>query len=152
MKFVSGISTVIFDISLTDCEPRISSKACNLIKERRECLTSVDDRDMFKDSICGWAFGKPFSSGNRCEPVKWLESQGLKRDQDFFDCKNGKLYSLKILYHGIDGKFSRTTVPWQRSDNVSFQMVRAVGRKLIRVKLVRQRAEKENATKREQVY
>ena len=43
-------------------------------------------------------------------------------------------------------------VPWQRSENDSFQMVRAVGRKLIRVKLVRQRAEKENATKTEQVY
>ena len=101
LAYSSCMPATVMTSPLTDCEPRTSSKACNLIKERRECLTSIDDRDEFKDAICGWAFGKPFSSGNRCEPVKWLEGQGLKRDQDFLDCKNG----IAIFSN-------ETSIPW----------------------------------------
>jgi len=57
---------------------------CNEIKDRRECLTSMDGRDYAADGIylrgqhCVWCNGKPCSgdNNNKCEPQKWLDKVG----------------------------------------------------------------------------
>ena len=71
----------------TDCKPRHLHQMCYKIKDRKSCLTSMDIRPKYMRGPCGWCLGKPCSgnTGNRCEPIHYLQSF-LKLGDDYEDC------------------------------------------------------------------
>merc|ERR1711915_1129679 len=57
-----------------ECKPRSDRKSCNSIKDRKECLTAVENRQGWEDSPCVWCLTDhcgPYKTA--CEVQKYWE-------------------------------------------------------------------------------
>ena len=62
-------------------------KPCYEIKNRKECLTSLDPRSNFEGQPCVWCLTPgTCPHDNVCEPQYFLENQGKREEKDFESC------------------------------------------------------------------
>ena len=90
------------------CKPRAVNKPCYQIRNRQECLTSIDTRRDFKDQNCVWCLTN-CPHGNVCEPQTWLEQNHAKKEgKDFETCfTDPGIIKLSSLWFNIVDVFKK---------------------------------------------
>ena len=69
------------------CAARWLHRPCFQIRNRRECLTSKDNRSAHRNQNCVWCLPSAHCPhGNVCEPQNFLQGYGKRAGRDFETC------------------------------------------------------------------
>jgi len=71
------------------CKARYQTNICPKIRNREECLTTIDSRQQY--GPCGWCLGnkcQPGKTENLCEPIEYLKQQRVTEYEECLPTEN----------------------------------------------------------------